>query len=85
MSERNRGKKRVVLQSNKQVFSSQEVIDWLGISRQTFEYLREHDDHFIVYRVGRNLRMDKTDLDRWIRRQKEVEQAEQGKDLSVIA
>lgn len=75
-----------MLHGNKsEALSSKEVIDRLGIGRHTFDYLRENDDHFVVYRVGRSLRMDQRDLDRWIKRQKEVEQAEQGKDLSAVA
>jgi predicted DNA-binding transcriptional regulator AlpA len=65
--------------------SSQEVMDRLGIKRQTFDRLRDEDDHFIVYRAGRTLRMDESDLEAWVQRQKKAEQAERGKDINVIA
>lgn len=72
-------------QLSSRALSSQEVMDRLGIKRQTFDRLREVDDHFIVYRAGRVLRMDERDLEAWVKRQKEVEQSEHGKDITTIA
>ena len=91
MNHENRSRQGGMLRNNKESMSrgkaltSQEVMQRLGIKRQTFERLREEDDHFIVYRVGRNLRMDEADLEAWTQRQTKVEQAEKGKYLEAIA
>jgi Fe2+ or Zn2+ uptake regulation protein len=83
---RNVGVKQDMLPGDKhRALKTQEVLDRLKINRATFERLRENDDHFIVYRAGRVLRMDERDLEAWVKRQKEVEQAQLGKDLSTIA
>jgi predicted DNA-binding transcriptional regulator AlpA len=65
--------------------SPKQVMAELGISRHTFEKLRENDDHFITYRAGKLVRMDEADLEAWKQRQKKAEQAELGKDLGTIA
>lgn len=71
--------------SKRRALTSREVMEALGINRTTFDMLRETDDHFITFRVGRNLRMDVADLEAWLERQKKREQAAHGKDLQAVA